>query len=114
MDSNQASEQDQLSMTKIHQADQIDDHWVIGITIFTRSIASDRVLKITRPILAVDPGKDTLRKNNISLTRRMEKSKGRVMSTCETQGCKHYLGHLFQKDTWCRIRIEKVFSGRMR
>jgi hypothetical protein len=31
MDSNQASEQDQLSMTEIHQADQIDDHRVIGI-----------------------------------------------------------------------------------
>jgi hypothetical protein len=31
MDSNQVSEQDQLSMVEIHQEDQIDEQWAIGI-----------------------------------------------------------------------------------
>jgi hypothetical protein len=59
MDSNQASEQDQLSTTEIHQADQIDDHRVIEDHRVTQSLASDRVQNRESNPSHVDPGKDT-------------------------------------------------------
>jgi hypothetical protein len=77
MELNQASKQYHLSMVEIHQAYRIDVHRAIGIIELHEVYI--QISKIGRPILAIDPGKDTWHKIRISLTRTMEQSKGRFM-----------------------------------
>jgi hypothetical protein len=74
INSNQASEQDQLSVAEIHQADRIDDHRVIGI-ISCNKISIKQRSKIARSILVIGTGKDAWCKISISWFREMERSR---------------------------------------